>query len=231
MESSIHARTSPQPRPDMLRDRLLQSIQRLSRCAKVLDGAETGAIGGVEVHRQGGEQCLGRLQQAVEIVPPAMARQLLFQVAPEALDQIELRRIGGQEEGFQTVGVAPPPRTQRMTLVVTDVVQHDDDRFVGRQRLCQIVKKRAESRFTLPRVRLPEHLAGRVVDGAKDDRFPVLARRRNLQWLPFALPDLCQVRVGVEFALVHVDQMESCGLNSCFFGSHSSTCWAAATAS
>jgi hypothetical protein len=118
-----------------------------------------------------------------------------------------------------------------MTLVIADVVEDDDDGFIGRQCRSEVVKKGAKGGFPLPRARLPEHLAGRVVDRTKDDRFLVLTCRRNLQWLPFALPDLCQVRVGVDFTFVQVDQMESSGRSNCFFGSQSSTCLAAATAS
>ena len=47
----------------------------------------------------GQERC-GRLEEAVEIVPPPVTGELLFHIAPEALDQIELRRVGGQEEGL-----------------------------------------------------------------------------------------------------------------------------------
>ena len=119
--------------------------------------------------------------------------------------------------------------------MVPHVVEHDDDRFVSRQRLGEVVQERAEGHLAFPWARLPKYLASRVIDRAKDDRFLVLASSGNLQWLSFALPNLCQVGMGMDFTLVHVDQMESLssgsvGLSSCFFWSQSSTCLAAATA-
>lgn len=48
----------------------------------------------MEVDFQVGQERVGRLHEAVEVVPPAMAGELRFQVAPQTLDQVELRRIG-----------------------------------------------------------------------------------------------------------------------------------------
>jgi hypothetical protein len=55
------------------------------------------AVVGMEVNFQVGEERLGRVDEAVKVVPPAMAGQLVLQLAPQALDQVELRRIGRQE--------------------------------------------------------------------------------------------------------------------------------------
>lgn len=203
---------------------------RLSRLAEVLGWSKARSVGGVEMHLQMGQQLLGRLEQAVEVVPPPMAGELLLHIAPQALDQIELRRIGGQEERLQSVGIAPPDLAQRMALVVADIVEHDNGRFVSWQRPGEVVQERAEGHRSLPWACLPHSLASRVVDRANDDRFLVLAGGGNLQWLSFTPPDLCQVGVGMDFTLVHVDQMESSGLSSRFFWSQSSTCLAAATA-
>jgi hypothetical protein len=40
------------------------------------------------------EQDLSRLLEPFEVVPPAMAGELGLEVAPEALNQIELRWVG-----------------------------------------------------------------------------------------------------------------------------------------
>lgn len=70
----------------------------------------------MEVCFQVGQQRLCRLDQPVEIVPPAMTRQPLLHVAPDALNQIELRRIGGQEEQLERPSVAPPNPWIRVSL-------------------------------------------------------------------------------------------------------------------
>jgi hypothetical protein len=210
--------------------------EALSGLAEVVDWSEAGAVGRVEVNLEVGQERLGRVEEAVAVIPPAMTGQLLLHIAPEPLDQIELGRIGGQKERLQTAGVAPPDLAQRMTLVIAHVVEDEHGWCVGGQRLCQVLEEGAEGGLSLARAHLPEHLARRIVDGAKHRELLVLTCRRNPHCLPLAPPDLCQVRVGVDFAFVHVDQMESLssgsfGLSSCFFGSQPSTCLAVAIAS
>jgi hypothetical protein len=169
------------------------------------------------------------------MVPPAMASQLALQIAPEALDQVELGRIGWQEEGLEPIRQMLPVRTHRMAFVVAGVVEHEHGRFGRRQGLGEVVQEGYECGLLFARARLPEDLPTHIVDRAKDGELVVVAGRGHLQRLPFAPPDLCQVGVGMDFALVHVDQMESVssgslGLSSCFFWSQSKTCLAAATA-
>src|SRR5690348_4409569 len=65
----------------------------LSGFAKVLGWSERWSIGGMEMNFESGEQGLGCLLEACQVVPPAMARQLVFEVAPQTLDQVELRRV------------------------------------------------------------------------------------------------------------------------------------------
>jgi hypothetical protein len=48
----------------------------------------------MEVNREAGQERFGRLDEAVKIVPPAVAGELLLQVPPEALDQIEVGGVG-----------------------------------------------------------------------------------------------------------------------------------------
>jgi hypothetical protein len=50
----------------------------------------------MEVHFDPGEQRLGRLLEACQIVPPAMAGELVLEVAPEALNEVELGGVGGE---------------------------------------------------------------------------------------------------------------------------------------
>jgi hypothetical protein len=52
-----------------------------------------------------GQEGLGRVDETVEVVPPAMAGQLLFRIAPHAFDQVELRGVGGQPAGVEAVGM------------------------------------------------------------------------------------------------------------------------------
>ncbi len=59
--------------------------------AQVLGWPEGWPIGGVEVDFEVGQERLRRLYEPVEMVPPAMACQSLLDVAPQPLDQIELR--------------------------------------------------------------------------------------------------------------------------------------------
>jgi hypothetical protein len=132
------------------------------------------------VNLKGGQQRLGRLDQAVKIVPPAVTSQLLFQIAPEALDQIELGRVGRQKAGLQAVGVASPDRAQRVALVLADVVEDQHGWFVGGQRLGEVLEEGAKGGFPFARARLPEHLTTGVVHRAEHHRLLVLAGCRDL---------------------------------------------------
>src|SRR5689334_22406692 len=119
--------------------------------------------------------------------------------------------------------------------MVAGVVEHEHGRFVGGQHLDEMVQEGPERVLPFARARLPEDLPAGVVDRAKDRKLVVVARGGHCQRLPLAPPHLCQVGVGMDFALVHVDQMEvlssgSFGRSNRFFWSHSKTGWAAATA-
>ena len=71
-------------------------------------GPRRHGIGGMEVDGEAIEQGLGGLLKAFEIVPPPVAGELVFEVAPEALNEIEFRRIGGQKERLDALGVRLP---------------------------------------------------------------------------------------------------------------------------
>src|SRR5215469_1759132 len=88
----------------------------------------------MEVHCERGQKRRGRVHQAVEVIPPTMAGQVLLQVAPQSLDQIELWGIGWQEEWLEVFGQALPMGAQLMALVVADVVEHQYRWFICRQR-------------------------------------------------------------------------------------------------
>jgi hypothetical protein len=47
----------------------------------------------MEVDGQAIEQGLGGLLEAFEVVPPAMAGEFVFEVTPQALNQVELGRL------------------------------------------------------------------------------------------------------------------------------------------
>ncbi len=192
----------------------------------------------MEVELEVGKQCISCLDQALKIMPPPMAGELLFHIPPETLDEIEVRRVGGQQEGLEPGSVPSPHLAERMALVVADVVEDQHDGVVGGQCLGQVVEEGSEGGCSFAGAELPEDLARRVVDGAKDRTFLILAGGGNPQWSPLALPDFCQVGVGVDVALVHVDQVKSLTSvqigsserSNRFFWSQSSTCLAAATA-
>lgn len=60
--------------------------------AEVLDWSGGWPVGGMEVDLQAGEECLGRLDQTIEVVPSAMTGQPQRHIPPEALDsRFELR--------------------------------------------------------------------------------------------------------------------------------------------
>jgi hypothetical protein len=42
-----------------------------------------------------GEEGVGGLLEPLEVVPPAVAGELAFEVAPQTLTEVELRRVGG----------------------------------------------------------------------------------------------------------------------------------------
>lgn len=185
----------------------------------------------MEMDLEPGQQGRGRLCQPVEVVPPAMTGELVLQVAPQALNQVELGRIGGQEEGLKPIGEALPVGAQRMALVVAGIIEHHHCRLTLRQRLGEVVEESCKGRLILAPARLPDQLPTRIIHRPEHGELVILASRWDLQWAPFAPPDLCQVGVGVDLRVVHIDQMESSGLSNRFFWSQSRTCLAAATAS
>jgi hypothetical protein len=56
---------------------------------------------------------------------------------------------------------------------------------------------------------LVDDLSTSIVERAKDDELAILSSGGNPHGLSLTPPDLCQVRVGVDFAFVHIDQMGS----------------------
>lgn len=184
----------------------------------------------VEMHGEVSEQYLGRLLESFEVVPPAMAAQLVLQEAPDALHQIEVRRVRRQPERLAALGVALPAGAQCAALVIADVVEHDHRRHMGRQRRSEVVGKLHGRLLPLARSRPPNHLPRCVVHRAEHRDLAALARRRDAQRLSLTAPDLCQVRIGVDFTFIRIDQTRSFGVGSAFFCSHASTCAATATA-
>ena len=77
-----------------VRRQLGKALLGLSGFAKVVGWSERRSIGGMEVDFEPAEQRLSCVLEPFEVVPPAMAGELVFEVAPEALNQVELRRVG-----------------------------------------------------------------------------------------------------------------------------------------
>lgn len=74
-------------------------VWTLSGLAEVLDWSEAGVVGRVEVNLEGGQERLGRVDQTLEVVPPAVTGELVLHLAPEPLDQSEVGGGGWQKEG------------------------------------------------------------------------------------------------------------------------------------
>ena len=86
-------RHGPQPTltdSDVITMEVVGEYLGLSGLAQVLGWSKGRPIGRVEVRFQGSQERLRRLDQAVEIIPPAMTCQPLLYVAPQPLDEIEL---------------------------------------------------------------------------------------------------------------------------------------------
>ena len=80
----------------------------------------------MEVDGETGQQGVAGLHQAVQIVPPAMAADLAFEIAPDPLDQIEPGRIGRRPGRAQAGPETLPVLAQLVALVVADGVEHHD---------------------------------------------------------------------------------------------------------
>ena len=80
-----------------------------------------------------------------------MTGQLVLEVAPQALNQVELRRLGGQKERLELVGMGAPPLLHGMALVVARSIEHDQERLVSGEGVGQRVEEghggRAERRL------------------------------------------------------------------------------------
>src|SRR5262252_10070979 len=103
-----------------------------------------------------------------------------------------------------------PPLPQRMALVVPNVVKHDHDSLIGGELVDELVEEGHEGVFAFARAeRVADGTAG-VVERAEDHELLILACGRDPHCLSLASPDLCQIGMGVDLALVQVDQMGSC---------------------
>ena len=67
----------------------------LSGFAKVVGWSKRRSVGGMEVNFESGEEGFGGQLEPFEVVPPAVAGELALEVAPQTLNQIELRGVGG----------------------------------------------------------------------------------------------------------------------------------------
>ncbi|HEV2126750.1 MAG TPA: hypothetical protein VGW38_28670 [Chloroflexota bacterium] len=87
---------------------------------------EGDALSPVEVRGGAIEQAAGGTLQGRDLGPPAVIAELVLEVTPDALDQVELRRIGGQPQGADAVAVGHPSAVDHVAVVVADIVKHHD---------------------------------------------------------------------------------------------------------
>src|SRR5262249_13553940 len=185
----------------------------------------------MDMELESGQEGLGGLNEPVEIVPPAVAGQLLLHIAPEALDEVELRGVSRQPEGLEPVSVLLPPSAQGNTLVVARIVEHQDRGFPCRQLLGKVLEEVQERGLAFLLTAVVQDPPTRIVEGTEDHKLAIFPGCRHLHGRAFLAPDFRQVRMGMDFAFVEIDQMESPGLSNCFFCNQSNTRRAVATAS
>jgi hypothetical protein len=75
----------------------------LSGCAKVLDQFDVRTLRLMKASFEVPQQGCRRLPQRVPVRPPAVATQLLFDIAPDPLHQVQLGGVGGLEERAELV--------------------------------------------------------------------------------------------------------------------------------
>ena len=97
-----------------------------------------------------GQQVCGGALQRRSIGPPAMAAELVFEVAPDALHQVQLRSVRRQPQRPHPVVMSHPPVLGQPPLVVADIVQHDDHGAI-RERRHQMIEEGDEGRPILLR--------------------------------------------------------------------------------
>ena len=106
---------------------------------------------GLEVGEQIGR---GRLERCL-IGPPAVATELVFDIAPDALHQVQLGSIGWQPQRTDSVMMGHPPVLGEPTFVIADIVQDQDQRRLGKLP-SQMIEKGHKGRAILGRAELPE---------------------------------------------------------------------------
>jgi len=163
----------------------------------------------MEMDFESGEEDLGSLLEPLEIIPPAVAGQLSFEVAPQALNQVEWRCVGGQKEWLELLCVGAPPLAHSKTRVIARIVEHDHQRLSGGNCLEELLEEGHEGGFVFAGAQDREELSTGVVQGAEDGALLVGASGRDPHGMAFLAPDLCQMGMGVDLALIHVDQMGS----------------------
>jgi hypothetical protein len=93
--------------------------------------------------------------------PPAVVAELVLEVAPDALDEVELGRIGRKSQGADEVVVGDPPAAECVAGVVADVVEDHDHLSVGK-RGRQLIQKAHEGGAVLGCTGAPHRAAGGI---------------------------------------------------------------------
>jgi hypothetical protein len=111
----------------------------------------------VEPCREVGEQVRGGVLQRCLIGPPTVTAELGFDVAPDALYQVQLRSIDRQLQRTHPVVIGHPPVLGKPNLVVADIVQDHHERPIE-ERGHLAIEERDEGRSRVVWAELPHEL-------------------------------------------------------------------------
>ena len=192
---------------------------------------------------RGMEACLGLVEQGargvlepVAIGPQAMAMagERLLEEASDALQEVEVRRMGRQPEGEPPTSLGRPPGTHRRGAVRAAIIK-DQHQILIRPGLADLRQKGGEAGAILVAGRLPQplpqHLPRGRVQRAGDGNTLIDPGSRHAHWHTALLPDLCQVGIGVQVPRIHVNKPTSSSGSYPLFCSSVRTYLAPATAS
>ena len=146
-------------------------------------------------------ESVGRAEEVV-------VQRALFQVAPEALDDVEFGAVGRKPDDPHVVLVLGQEVQRRPRNMVGGVVEHQDQEAVP-LRLQQLPQEGVEPGGVLAGIDQVMDLAADPVQGAVDAEASVGAGRGHLGPLAAEDPDLGQRGVQVNFTLVEEQEVKA----------------------
>lgn len=159
-----------------------------------------------------------------------MTGQLLFDEAPDALDQVELRAIRWEPEHADPLRVCREPRAQRRGLVVGRVIQHQHP-MVLRPAGRDLLEERGEfDGGGCGSLSGGQH-ARPILHGSEEGDPLIGSGGRDAGGLTALAPAMDQVGMGMKLAFVEIQEAESTGEISPFFCSTARVLAALATTS